>query len=30
MALKATDFEVIEYATPVPVTFNCLRTPIAQ
>ena len=30
MALKATDFEVIEYATPVPVTFNCMRTPIAQ
>jgi serine/threonine-protein kinase len=30
LALKATDFEVIEYATPVPVTFNCTRTPIAQ
>jgi serine/threonine-protein kinase len=30
LALKATDFEVIEYATPVPVTFDCMRTPIAQ
>jgi serine/threonine-protein kinase len=30
MALKATDFEVVEYATPIPVTYNCMRTPIAQ
>jgi serine/threonine-protein kinase len=30
MALKATDFEVIDYATPIPVTDNCMRTPIAQ
>jgi hypothetical protein len=30
LALKATDFEVVEYATPVPVTFNCVRTPITQ
>jgi len=30
LALKATDFEVIEYATPIAVTFNCMRTPITQ
>jgi serine/threonine-protein kinase len=30
MALKATDFEVIEYQTPIPVTYNCMRTPITQ
>jgi hypothetical protein len=29
-ALKATDFEVVEYATPIPVTFDCKRTPITQ
>jgi hypothetical protein len=30
LALKATDFEVIEYQTPIAVTFNCMRTPITQ
>lgn len=27
-ALKATDFDVIDYGTPTPVTFNCQRTQI--
>jgi hypothetical protein len=30
MALKATDFEVVQYKTPIPVTYNCMRTPITQ
>ena len=29
-ALKATDFEVIDYGTPTDVTFNCTRTQIIE
>jgi serine/threonine-protein kinase len=29
-ALKATDFDVIDYGTPIDVTYNCTRTPITQ
>jgi serine/threonine-protein kinase len=30
LSLKATDFEVVAYTTLIPVTYNCMRTPITQ
>ena len=29
-ALKATDFDVLDYGTPIPLTSNCTRTQITQ
>ena len=29
-ALKATDFEVLDFGTPMDVTFDCQRTQITQ
>ena len=29
-ALRVEDFEVIRHSDPIPVTFDCTRTPLAQ